>query len=179
LTRSTFVCKSSGLIGQAISRRNPRERHMNVRNTWLSPQRLPGGFKFFAESTGLGVHEFNGSGEQVALRYRVPGTQWGIGSEITVCWATEGDLELAGTMGHPGVPVNVNGKTAIYHDGCWMPGPGPDQVAIADSGSAHWGSDFVHSLTLRTGNGTIGLRCPRAVVPDLSGLTDILASVPL
>jgi len=83
-------------------------------------------------------------------------------------------------MGHAGVPVNVNGKAATYHDGYWMPGPGPDQVSIADGkGSAHWGRDFVHSLTLRTGNGVIGLRCPRAVVPDLSGLTDILASIAL
>jgi hypothetical protein len=153
---------------------------MKVRNTWLSPQRLPSGFKFFGESVGLRVHEFSGSGEQVALRYRVPGAPWGIGSEITVCWAPEANVQLTGTMGHPGVPVNVNGKTATYHDGCWMPGPGPAQVTIADGrGSAHWGTDFVHSLTLQTENGLIGLRCPRAVVPDLSGLTDILASVPL
>jgi hypothetical protein len=154
---------------------------MKMRNTWLRPQHLPSGFKFFGESVGPMVHEFNGSGEQVALRYRIPGTQWGIGSEITVCWAQEADVELSltGTLGHPGVPVNVNGKTATYHDGCWMPGPGPHQVTIAGRGSAHWGSDFVHSLTLQTGKGVIGLRCPRAVVPHLGGLTDILASIPL
>src|SRR6266567_4607276 len=170
-----MVTKSDEAIGQ----RNSWERHMKVQNAWLTPQRLPSGFKFLGEAVGVSVGEFIGSSQQVALRYRVPGTPWGIGTEISVCWAPEADLELTGTTDYPGVPVNVNAKTATYHDGCWMPGPGPHQVAIADSGVAHWGIDFVHSLTLRTGNGVIGLRCPRAVVPDLRGLTEILASIPL
>lgn len=50
----------------------------------------------------------------------------------------EQDLMLAGTTGHDGVAVTVNGKEVIYHDRMWTAWPGHDQVSIGDHGTAHW-----------------------------------------
>jgi hypothetical protein len=85
---------------------------------------------------------------------------------------------LAGTTGHDGVAVTVNGKEAIYHDGMWTAGPGPDQVSIGDHGTAHWERGGVHSLTMHTDRGVFALRCPEQAVAGLDEMIKIMSSVP-
>ena len=101
---------------------------------------------------------------------------WGLGSEITICWAPQRNTMLTGTTNRVGTPVTVNGLSAIYHDGMWMPGPGPEQVRFEPDGMAHWGRDLVHTITLKTSDGVYGLHAPRTVVPhvDVPGARHVL-----
>jgi hypothetical protein len=126
---------------------------------------------------GLHAGAFWGSHEQIALRYRIPGQMWGLGSEMTVCWAPERDIMLTGTTNRVGMPVTVNGKAGVYHDGMWMPGPGPDEVRFEPNGTAHWGRDLVHSITIHTEEGVFGVRAPRMSVPHLDTLVQIMSTV--
>jgi hypothetical protein len=143
----------------------------------LQPQFVPAGFHLAGRGQGLQVGEFWGSHEQIFIRYRMSRQVWGLGAEITVCWAPERDLMLTGTTNRVGMPVTVNGKSGVYHDGMWMPGPGPDEVKFEPNGTAHWGRDFVHSITVHTEEGVFGLRVPRASVPHLDTLVEIMSTV--
>jgi hypothetical protein len=145
----------------------------------LQPSYVPEGFRLAGKVQGLHVGEFWGSREQMAVRYRQSRGAWGLGAEITVCWAPEKDLMLTGTTGRKGTPVDIGGTRAIYHDGMWMPGAGPDEQHFAVDGVAHWGKELVHSLTVHTSEGVFGLRAPRESVPRLAELVKIMSSVKL
>jgi hypothetical protein len=145
--------------------------------TALEPHYMPKGFKFSAQVNGIHACQFWGSKEQVALLYRPKRTAWGLGSEITVAWAPERDLELSGTTGHAGIPVVAEGRPAVYHDGMWTGGPGPSQRNFEPDGIVHWGRDLVHSLTIHTDHGVFGVRAPHATVPQLGHLIQIMSSM--
>jgi hypothetical protein len=143
--------------------------------TALHADYMPEGFGLATRKHGLKVGEFWGSSEQVAIHFRQPLSAHGM--QITICWAPEKDLMLTGTTGHDGVTVIVNGNEAVYHDGMWTPGPGPEQV-IVGNGAVHWGRDGVHSLTVHTDRGAFALRCPRQAVPGLGEMIKIMSSIP-
>jgi hypothetical protein len=143
----------------------------------LQPGFVPEGFRLFGKEQGIYVGEFWGSREQIALHYRKPRQMWGLGSEITICWAPEKNLMLTGTTNRVGVPVTVNGMPGVYHDGMWMPGPGPEEVKFEPNGTAHWGRDLVHSITMHTSEGVFGLRAPRTSVPHLESLVQIMSTM--
>ncbi len=143
----------------------------------LQSRAIPAGFQLVGREQGIYAGEFWASDEQIAIRYRQPRKMWGLGSEITICWAPQRNVMLTGTTNRVGTPVTVNGLPATYHDGMWMPGPGPEQVTFEPDGMAHWGRDLVHSLTLKTSDGVYGLRAPRSVVPHVDGLARIMSSV--
>ncbi len=138
---------------------------------------VPKGFQLIGREQGISAGEFWGSDDQIAIRYRQPRTMWGLGSEITVCWTSQRNIMLTGTTNRVGMPVTVNGLPGTYHDGMWMPGPGPDEVRFEPNGTAHWGRDLVHSITLKTSGGAYGLRAPRTLVPNLDDLIRIMSSV--
>jgi hypothetical protein len=142
----------------------------------LHPEYIPDGFGLAARLHGINVGEFWGSEDQVAIHFRQRRTPHGW--QITICWAPEQELMLTGTTGHEGAAVIVNGQEAIYHDGMWTPGPGPDQVSVGEDGSAHWGRDGVHSLTMHSDRGVFALRCPKQSVPGLDEMIKIMSSVP-
>lgn len=164
---------------------------MSGENAWLRPKYMPPGFKLFAEAKGIGAGEFgevqgfyaggfhgSGSEEQVAIHYRRRASEWG--SDIVVSWARDQHQTLVGTSNHAGVPANVSGMQATYHDGTWAPGPGTDQLDVRSHGMAvraHWDRDSEHSLTMRTDRGIIGLRCPRTAVTHPAELIKIMASI--
>jgi hypothetical protein len=143
----------------------------------LQSQAVPEGFQLIGREQGISAGEFWGSEEQIAIRYRQPRTLWGLGSEITICWAPQRNIMLTGTTNRVGTPATVNGLTGTYHDGMWMPGSGPDEIRFEPNGIAHWGRDLVHSITLKTSDGVYGLRAPRTVVPHPDGLVSIMSSV--
>lgn len=144
---------------------------------WLKPRHMIDGFHPFAEVHGNKAGGFPGSEEQVAIHYRKRRSEWGVGSQVIVYWDPQPDRDLIGTTNHAGAPVTVNGKTALYHDGTWMPGPGLDQIDVLTDGKAHWGRDFVHSIIMRTPKGIFALRAPYAVVPSLDELIRIFSSI--
>ena len=145
--------------------------------TELQSRAMPQGFQLVGREQDIYAGEFWGSQEQIAIRYRQPRKMWGLGSEITVCWAPQRNIMLTGTTNRVGTPVTVNGLSGTYHDGMWMPGPGPDEVRFEPDGIAHWGRDLVHSITLKTADGVYGVRAPRTIVPHLDGLVRIMSSV--
>ena len=151
---------------------------MAIPSATLELRHLPDGYRRFGEVRGVDAGEFFGSADQIAIRYRRRGSQWGIGSEITVAWEPQGELALVGTSDQHGVPVRVGRHVGQYHDGYWMPGPGRDQIALPGGGSAHWGTGLVHSVTVRTDSGVVALRCPYQDVPSLSALLKIALSAP-
>ncbi len=151
---------------------------MAVATASIEPRHLPEGFRRFGEVRGAGAGEFAGSPDQIAVRYRRRGSHWGIGSEITVAWDPQGTNGFTGTSDRHGVPVRIGKHVGQYHDGYWMPGPGRDQVSLPGGGVAHWSTAFVHSVTVRTEDGVIAVRCPYEHVADLSTLLKITASVP-
>jgi len=138
------------------------------------------GFRMVAEVRGQNAGGFwrrlTPSEKQMAIHYRKRGA-YGTGSTISVYWDPDPHHALTGTTNHAGQRVLVNGKPAIYHDGTWMPGPGLDTIDVLTDGKAHWGRDFVHSITMSTPKGVFALRCPYAVVPHLHEMIKMMSSI--
>jgi len=172
---------------------------MGLQITWLEPQSLPAGFRFFGVVQGKTAGEYwlpadlpkvlakvRESGprhadpcwdpDQVTVRYR-----FGRGTDdfrqLSVSWTPNAGAVMIGTDHRRAREVVINHRVAQYHDGQWAPGAGADQVDTP-VGALHWDKTREHAMTLRTGSGVFGVRCPRTLVPDVRGLVAILASVP-
>jgi hypothetical protein len=154
---------------------------MSEAYAWLKPSHMIEGFRIVAEVHGTEAGAFwrglTASEHQVAVHYRQRGAPAGVASLISVYWDPEPHQALVGTTDHAGQPVTVNGKHATYHDGTWMPGPGLDEIKVLTDGKAHWGRDFLHSLTMSTPKGVFAVRCPYALVPRLDQMVRIFSSI--
>jgi hypothetical protein len=147
---------------------------------WLKPSHMMEGFRAAGEVHGSGAGGFwrglTPSEQQVAIHYLRRGTH-GAASAISVYWDPDPSNDLVGTTNHVGQQVMVNDKTATYHDGTWMPGPGLNAIDTPAGGKAHWGRDFLHSITMITPKGVFALRCPYAVVPDARHMIKMMSSI--
>jgi hypothetical protein len=139
------------------------------------------GFRLAGEVHGREAGGFwrglTASDKQVAIHYRKRQSQQGVHSNISIYWDPEPDSVLVGTTNHPGQLVTVNSKSATYHDGTWMPGPGLDEINVLTDGKAHWGRDFVHSITMSTPKGVFALRCPYSVVSRKDQMIRVFSSI--
>lgn len=140
----------------------------------LEPSYVPVAFKRYGSAKGASSGEFWDTEEQLVVRYR-PGNGSDRSRTLTVCWAADQDRELMGTRGRRGVPVDVYGVEAVYHDGQWQPGPGPEQVDLA-TGPLHW-DRREHSITMRTERGVFAVRGPQQDIPEPGELVQVLSSV--
>jgi len=148
--------------------------------TKYAPRYLPEGYQLAREITGSPALGFGATESQLALFYTRGNAFEAVNSPLVVHVSNGPTSELGGTERREGVAVDL-GRTdlvAVYHDGAWAPGPGNDQ--IDDHGIVfHWDTSTVHSITVRVGNVTVGVRGSRAQNIDTAQLVRVSRSLAL
>lgn len=128
-----------------------------------APSHLPHGYRLSREIAGAQAVGFGDAEDQVALIY-VRGDAFAAAISPLVVHVVEGDAPraLAATEGRDGIPVDLGNKDleAVYHDGAWAPGAGPDERNAGDV-TFHWDTSNVHSVTVRSPAVTVGVRGAR------------------
>lgn len=92
------------------------------------------------------------------------------------------------TGGHAGIPVDlgaagvdgvegVDGVQAIYQDGVWVMGPGPDQRRVGEGLTIHWDTSDLHSLTLVGPDSEVTVRGARSLGVTFDELVRVAASL--
>jgi hypothetical protein len=127
------------------------------------PAYVPHGYSLWTvvdgvEAGGFGVVD---SREQYAVTYTQGTMPAAKGTAVTVFKAPPGATTLAATDQRGGERVVLpKGANAIYHDGMWMLGPGPEQRVVGHR-VLHWDRQSFHSVTLHAPSGIWGIRGPK------------------
>ena len=144
----------------------------------VRPAYVPPGYRLVAELAGPRANGFPDAGEdQSALSY------WPTGREVPtfplmIHAATASRGVLFATEQQPGTPVSVGteGWHALYHDGMWAPGPGPEEQRVGEY-VIHWQRGRVHSLTVTRGEWAYGVRGAPSEGVTLRELVAVAASL--
>jgi hypothetical protein len=127
-------------------------------------EHLPLGYRLRSRFEGEDAGGFPGSPDQLALIYtRGLGSDEAVYPLLVYVAARGGAKELVGTEGRSGssVDIGVSGVTAVYHDGMWAPGPGPDERRLGEL-IIHWDTGDAHSITVSGGGRLLGVRGARS-----------------
>jgi len=125
---------------------------------------LPLGYRLRSRFEGEDAGGFPGSADQLTLIYtRGMSSDDAVYPLLVYVAARGGATELVGTEGRPGsnVDVGVSGVTAVYHDGMWALGPGPDERRLGEL-TLHWDTGEAHSVTLNGGDRLLAVRGARS-----------------
>lgn len=128
----------------------------------LLTSEVPTGYKFRAEISGNASEAFANQPSQRTLIFTRGWAQSETPYPLLVHIAGPNAGELLGTEGRAGVVLELGLRdvVAVYHDGWWMLGPGPEEVS--DNGrTLHWNRNDVHSVTVTTPTRTVAVRGTR------------------
>lgn len=147
----------------------------------LRPGYVPSGFRLAGQVFGRASCGFGATDEQTVLFYRRGVTYQDAVLPLALHVApVSAATELGATERRPGtvIDLDIDGVTAVYHDGIWAPGPGDDEQALGGV-VFHWDRSTVHSITVRTLRHVVGIRGPMHCGVDLPELVRIARSLPL
>jgi hypothetical protein len=146
-----------------------------VREPW--PAYVPAGYRFAFKVVGEDAAGFWGSRDQVLLTY-VSGSDPAL--PLAVFAAADADAELLGTEQRDGVllDIGVADATAVYHDGIWQLGSGPE-ARQAGQVIVHWSRDDVHSITIAVDGTFYAVRGARSKGVSLDELARVARSLTL
>jgi hypothetical protein len=145
------------------------------------PSYVPPGYSLALELIGASAVGLGRSPDQRVLIYRQGAALDDAVHSLAIYVAPAGTAEaLGGTEHREGRPVELPGTSAraVYHNGMWAPGPGPEQ---RESGPLvlHWNSAVAHSLTVFGTNLVFGIRGAKTRGVSFSELVRIAQSLPL
>jgi hypothetical protein len=143
----------------------------------VRPSYVPSGFTLRSTDYGAAWQGFYEVDEQEMLEY-VNGSNftWPL---FVAAAEPHGKAEFFGTEERQGAPIDigVHGARAVYHDGIWAAGPGPDQRA-AGSVTIHWQTGICHSITARKGNRVYAVRGSTTTGVTVDELIKVTRSLP-
>ncbi len=143
----------------------------------VRPKYVPDGFTLRSANYGDAWEGFYGADEQIILEYvRGSDFTWPL---MVAAAKRRGETEFFGTGERTGAPIdiNVSGAHAVYHDGIWAPGSGPDRRAAGEV-IIHWQRDICHSVTARKANRIYAVRGSTATGVTVDELVKITRSLP-
>ncbi len=127
-----------------------------------APASLPVGYRFRARVVGPNTGSFPRHPNQVTWIFNRGCAADDFPYPLMVSRVPEPNVTISAAENHLGEPVDLGrpGTAAVYHDGLWAPGPGPEQWTLG-SVTLHWEASAVHSLTVHWSGGTFGIRGAR------------------
>lgn len=141
------------------------------------PAYVPSGYKFFRTIVGDEASGFWGVRRQAATVYvRGAETMYPLVAHV----AREQGARLVGTEGRDGLGIDLgaDGATAVYHDGWWAPGRGPDEQRAGEL-FIHWDRADAHSITVNAGDRVFAVRGARSKGVSLDELVKVARSLPI
>ena len=143
----------------------------------IKPEHLPSGYAWRRQLEGASAQVLGRHPDQVVLVYTLGWSQEDWNVPLVVAGAPAGAPPLLGTERRRGrrVDIGIPGVEAVYHDGIWALGPGPDERRFGH-GLIHWDSSTVHSLTIRHSGMTWAVRGPKTRGADFRTLVRMARS---
>jgi len=143
----------------------------------VKPESVPTGYAWRRQLEGASAHALGRHPDQIVLVYTLGWTQEDWSWPLVVAAAPAGAPPLLGTEHRRGrhVDLGIPGVRAVYHNGIWVLGPGPDEQSFG-AGVIHWDSSTVHSLTVRHSDVTWAVRGPKTRGADFDVLVRMARS---
>ena len=146
----------------------------------MKPGFVPPTHSYALEITGREALAFGDTEDQVAYFYVTgPSLTESIFPLVIYAATNPAKRELGATEGREGIDVTIGDppRPAVYHDGMWASGDGPNPTTIGDV-TVHWDTTVVHSLTIDSGEVVAAVRAPRTSI-GLAALKQVASSLPI
>jgi hypothetical protein len=136
---------------------------MTQLNDIREPSYVPPGYTLRRRFDGADARGFGRTDDQCVLIYTSDWSDEAWHHALAVYQGHGGSLQLANTRGHAGerVDLGLADVQAIYHDGVWAPGPGPQQRTLGQALIVHWDSALAHSVTVRARDLVVAVQGPK------------------